>query len=215
MVFLELRRHSRVTTGISAFPLGWPWEAQSSPRVARESCGISRGNPLSLDLVQPPYPILYPFLCFSRPENATCKTELCRDIGTPVCPQGPGTSGQVSWSGVGPPQAQPAARPLRGQLPRTLFSAGVRLPDAPVFRTEPGLLQPGPCSLQVISCAPRLHCQGPASGCPHLHARMALPPTERKRLSEKAAEQGCRPVAHRARVKGGSSRSPAFSRVLL
>ena len=23
------------TTGISAFPLGWPWEAQSSPRVAR------------------------------------------------------------------------------------------------------------------------------------------------------------------------------------
>ena len=34
--FLELRRHSRVTTGISAFPLGWPWEAQSSPRVARE-----------------------------------------------------------------------------------------------------------------------------------------------------------------------------------
>ena len=34
-----LRRHSRVTTGISAFPLGWPWEAQSSPRVARESWG--------------------------------------------------------------------------------------------------------------------------------------------------------------------------------
>ena len=24
VVFLELRRHSRVTTGISAFPLGWP-----------------------------------------------------------------------------------------------------------------------------------------------------------------------------------------------
>ena len=22
----ELRRHSRLTTGISAFPLGWPWE---------------------------------------------------------------------------------------------------------------------------------------------------------------------------------------------
>ena len=38
---LELRRHSRVTTGISAFPLGWPWEAQSSPRVARESWGPS------------------------------------------------------------------------------------------------------------------------------------------------------------------------------
>ena len=30
---------SRVTMGISAFPLGWPWEAQSSPRVARESWG--------------------------------------------------------------------------------------------------------------------------------------------------------------------------------
>ena len=40
MVFLELRRHSRVTTGISAFPWGWPWEAQSSPRVARESWGL-------------------------------------------------------------------------------------------------------------------------------------------------------------------------------
>ena len=38
--FLELRRHSRVMTGISAFPLGWPWEAQSSPRVARESWGL-------------------------------------------------------------------------------------------------------------------------------------------------------------------------------
>ena len=35
-----MRRHSRVTTGISAFPLGWPWEAQSSPRVARESWGL-------------------------------------------------------------------------------------------------------------------------------------------------------------------------------
>ena len=40
VVFLELRLHSRVTTGISAFPLGWPWEAQSSPRVARESWGL-------------------------------------------------------------------------------------------------------------------------------------------------------------------------------
>ena len=40
VVFLELRRDSRVTTGISAFPLGWPWEAQSSPRVARESWGL-------------------------------------------------------------------------------------------------------------------------------------------------------------------------------
>ena len=25
---------------LSAFPLGWPWEAQSSPRVARESWGL-------------------------------------------------------------------------------------------------------------------------------------------------------------------------------
>ena len=39
VVFLELRRDSRVTTGISGFLLGWPWEAQSSPRVARESWG--------------------------------------------------------------------------------------------------------------------------------------------------------------------------------
>ena len=40
VVCLELRRDSRVTTGISAFPLGWPWEAQSAPRVARESWGL-------------------------------------------------------------------------------------------------------------------------------------------------------------------------------
>ena len=33
------------------------------------------GGPLSLP---PPYPILYPFLCFSHPETATCKTELLR-----------------------------------------------------------------------------------------------------------------------------------------
>ena len=40
MVFLELRRDSRVTMGISAFLLGWPWEAQSSSRVAREIWGL-------------------------------------------------------------------------------------------------------------------------------------------------------------------------------
>ena len=40
VVFLELRRDSRVTTGISAFPLGWSWEAQTSPRVGRESWGL-------------------------------------------------------------------------------------------------------------------------------------------------------------------------------
>ena len=33
------------------------------------------GGPLSL---QPPYPILYPFLCFPHPETATWKTELLR-----------------------------------------------------------------------------------------------------------------------------------------
>ena len=39
------------------------------------STKLFSGGLLSL---QPPYPILYPFLCFSRPENATCKTELLR-----------------------------------------------------------------------------------------------------------------------------------------
>ena len=40
------RGFSRVAAGFSsydgdsAFPLGWPWEAQSSPRVARESWGL-------------------------------------------------------------------------------------------------------------------------------------------------------------------------------
>ena len=40
VVFLELRRDSQFTTGISGFLLGWPWEAQSSPRAARESWGL-------------------------------------------------------------------------------------------------------------------------------------------------------------------------------
>ena len=40
VVFLELRRDSRVTTRISGFLLGWPWEAPSSIRVARESWGL-------------------------------------------------------------------------------------------------------------------------------------------------------------------------------
>ena len=42
--FLEMRRDSRVTTGISGSLLGWPWEAQSSPRVARESWGLRSGH---------------------------------------------------------------------------------------------------------------------------------------------------------------------------
>ena len=44
VVFLELRRDSRITTGISAFSLGWPWEAQSSPLVARQSWWMRSGH---------------------------------------------------------------------------------------------------------------------------------------------------------------------------
>ena len=40
VVFLELRRDPRITTGISCFLLGWTWEAQSSIRDARESWGL-------------------------------------------------------------------------------------------------------------------------------------------------------------------------------
>ena len=40
MVFLELKRNSRVTTGNSGFLLCWPREVQSSIRVARESWGL-------------------------------------------------------------------------------------------------------------------------------------------------------------------------------
>ena len=32
------------TTGISAFLLGWPWEAQSSPRIARDGWGLRSGE---------------------------------------------------------------------------------------------------------------------------------------------------------------------------
>ena len=40
MVFLELRRNSRVTTQNSGFLLCWPREVQSSIRVVRESWGL-------------------------------------------------------------------------------------------------------------------------------------------------------------------------------
>ena len=40
--FFELQRDSRVTTGISGFPLGWPWEAQTSPRVRGKAGGCAR-----------------------------------------------------------------------------------------------------------------------------------------------------------------------------
>ena len=40
MVFLELRRDSRVTTGNSGCRLCWPREVQSSIRVAKESWGL-------------------------------------------------------------------------------------------------------------------------------------------------------------------------------
>ena len=46
MVFLELRRDSRVTTGNSGCLLCWPREVQSSIRVVEESWGLlsSDGN---------------------------------------------------------------------------------------------------------------------------------------------------------------------------
>ena len=34
------QENALVIPNTSAFPLGWPWEAQSSPRVARESWGL-------------------------------------------------------------------------------------------------------------------------------------------------------------------------------
>ena len=42
MVFLELRRDSRVMTGNSGCLLCWPRQAQSSIRVAKESCDKPR-----------------------------------------------------------------------------------------------------------------------------------------------------------------------------
>ena len=58
---LKWTRMGEFTTGISAFPLGWPWEAQSSPRVARESWGLRSSPGL--------YPPLQPHLFTHRPPN--------------------------------------------------------------------------------------------------------------------------------------------------
>ena len=40
--FSRVAADSRVTTGISGFLLGWPWEAQSSPRVRGKAGGCAR-----------------------------------------------------------------------------------------------------------------------------------------------------------------------------
>ena len=38
--YSAIKRNAFESVLISAFPLGWPWEAQSSPRVARESWAL-------------------------------------------------------------------------------------------------------------------------------------------------------------------------------
>ena len=45
VVFLELRRDSRVTTGISAFPLGWPLEAPIFPSCCEGKLGVALESP--------------------------------------------------------------------------------------------------------------------------------------------------------------------------
>ena len=53
--------HSLCRQRALGFPLGWPWEAQSSPRVARESWGLrSRARQASLSITSswsPPKPM--------------------------------------------------------------------------------------------------------------------------------------------------------------
>lgn len=138
----------------------------------------------------------------------------CRDSHVPSGPRDLGTGQSVrGW---------PAPGPARCLLSEVMAAADTVLCRGQAFRCS--CLQNRARAPARISHAPgaftcsqadlgRLHRQGPAPGAPRFHACVALPPTARKRLLERAAEQGCRPAAHGARVKGGSPRFPAFSRV--
>ena len=50
---------------VSIHPLGWPWEAQSSPRVARESWGLRSSS--------------------QAKDKAVCVSGLCVCVWTAVC----------------------------------------------------------------------------------------------------------------------------------
>ena len=115
MVFLELRRDSRVTTGNSGCLLCWPREGQSSIRVAKESLGLlsneCRANRPHLGLCPeanvPPQ---------GRPGSQGCIPDAPVETGihlewkqrTPLCSR---VATGISWSslgglkGVKPPEA--------------------------------------------------------------------------------------------------------------
>ena len=147
MVFLELPRDSRVTTGISGFPLGWPWEAQSSPRVRGKAGGCAR-------VTAGP----------KRPHLGVCpgpNIPLQGRQGSRGCiPGSPGESGLVS----------------RGSKDSALLSsrdAGVlEPPERPqvspafssVWREDPGLLS-RPCRKRRLSAREDGGVSGVSSSC--------------------------------------------------
>lgn len=115
MVFLELRRDSRVTTGNSGCLLCWPREVQSSIRVAKESWGLlssdCRANRPHLGLCPEANVPLQ-----GRPGSRGCIPDAPGETGihlewkqrTPLCSR---VATGISWSslgglkGVKPPEA--------------------------------------------------------------------------------------------------------------
>ena len=149
----------------------------------------------------------------SRYPCALC-AQGCRDSHVPSGPGDLGTGQSVrGWPAPGPARCPPSevtaaadtvlcwGQAFRRSCLQNRARAPARISHAPGAFT---------CSQADLG---RLHRQGPAPGSPRFHARVALPPTAKKRLLEGVAEQGCRPAAHGARVKGGSPWFPASSRV--
>src|SRR5574337_21881 len=115
VVFLELRRDSRVTTGNSGCLLCWPREVQSSIRVAKENWGLlssdCRANRPHLGLCREAHVPLQ-----GRPGSRGCIPDAPGETGihlewkqrTPLCSR---VATGISWSslgglkGVKPPEA--------------------------------------------------------------------------------------------------------------
>ena len=149
MVFLELRRDSRVTTGISGFLLCWPREVQSSIRAARELRGegsslrVGRGSLQLLHGEVPSSLILPPCLVDpSRVLGVWGRGHLSQGLQDAE----PRTSGGSPW------------RLLSGR-PTSLRVApqGVRCDDSGTFPDGERQTQFTPCDLAI--CSP-VTCRG-------------------------------------------------------
>ena len=124
MVFLELRRDSRVTTGNSGCLLCWPREVQSSIRVAKESWGLlssdCRANRPHLGLCPEANVPLQ-----GRQGSRGCIPDAPGEIGIPL--EGDRYVGELCWSHQGCQVPFRTSRQHVGLLLRRRHGKGLHL----------------------------------------------------------------------------------------